>query len=173
MKAATLRIIGILAAPQGLRGEMTVKSFDDTPRWVDALSSVFVFKRQGPVEMQIEAIRRQGREIIIKLQGVDDRDTAEKLRGCELRLPESELPPLDEDEFYADSLVGFTVKNRESDAVLGTVKEVVTGNGNDFLEVASAATGELVLVPFQTVFVPDVDVPNQTVRVTGLDELFE
>jgi 16S rRNA processing protein RimM len=54
-------------------------------------------------------------------------------RGDELAVRRSELPPLEEDEFYTCELVGLRVEE-EGGRVLGTVKDVLPGSANDNLE---------------------------------------
>ena len=49
----------------------------------------------------------------VALAGVDDRNAAELLRGCDIAVPRSELPPADEREYYQQDLLGFEVRNLE------------------------------------------------------------
>ena len=46
---------------------------------------------------------------IVRLAGVDDREAADALRGTELLVPRAVAPPLEEDEWWAEDLVGCRV----------------------------------------------------------------
>jgi 16S rRNA processing protein RimM len=168
-----LRTIGRITGAHGIQGDVLVKPYDDEPRWVGKLRRVFVYKNKGPEEMAIQNARNQQGRVIVRLSAVSDRNTAELLKGFEIKAYEAELPDLEKDEYYADQLIGYAVKSQDSGDTLGTIQDVVTADVGDFLEVASESLAEPVLVPFQTVFVPDVDNENRVVFVTGLDSLFK
>jgi len=76
-----------------------------------------------------------GRGLRIALVGIDDRNAAELLRGCEITVPRAELPPAGPREYYQDDLVGFAVRNAEGTA-LGTVKYFVDGPAQPLMVVA-------------------------------------
>lgn len=71
--------------------------------------------------------------MIAHIKGVDDRDSAELLRGCDIAVPLSELPALDEGEYYWHQLEGLTVVSRGS--VLGRVDHLMETGSNDVLVV--------------------------------------
>lgn len=173
MTSSRLRSIGKITGAHGLQGEVTVKPWNDEPAWVHHLQSVFLFQDQGPVEMAIESARLQHGSVILKFEGISNRTRAEQLKGGELKAYEADLPQLSEDEYYADELVGMCVKSCDSGKTLGTVRDVLSSQAGDFLEVVAQALGEPVLVPFQDVFVPRVDCAQSTVFIQGLDSLFE
>jgi 16S rRNA processing protein RimM len=74
-------------------------------------------------------------------------------RGDELAVRRSDLPPLDEGEFYAFELVGLRVEE-EGGRVLGTVKDVLPGPANDNLELED---GTLVPMIEDAISVVDTD----------------
>lgn len=172
MKSVTFRSIGTITGPHGLRGDVLLKPCDEDMAWLGRVDSVYVIKPQGPVEMQIQSAQEYGKKVILKLQAVDDRTMAEALQGCEVKLPENVLPPLEADEFYADTLIGMAVKSRDSGEALGVVEDVLSSDAGDFLEVSAPHLPEPVLVPFRHTFVPTVDAEAGTVYITGLDSLF-
>ncbi len=173
MKAQTLRTIAVITDAHGLKGDVEIKPFDEDASWLGHLSQVYMFKPSGPVEMNIQSGRWQGRRVILKFAGVETRDDAEKLKGFTLKAIEADLPELDEDEFYADSLVGLKVTSHDSGKSLGVVTEVLSSAAGDFLEIQNETLSEPILIPFQTVFIPSVDRDRETIFITGLDNLFE
>jgi 16S rRNA processing protein RimM len=130
--------IGTIVAPQGLRGELRVKSNSDFPerfeqpgvRWLQIQSYQF--------PIQIELIRGKqlpGKNIfIVKLSGIDDRNQAETLRGAKLFIPKSDRPHLEEDEYHVSDLIGLEVYHQQTGENIGVICDVFTA-GNDILEV--------------------------------------
>jgi 16S rRNA processing protein RimM len=106
------------------------------------------------------------------LSGITSREAAEQARGSELKVPETQLPPLEADEYYLDDLRHLTVKSQETGQILGTVQEILSSTAGEFLEVVSPHLTEPVLVSFCHAFVPHVDLADKTLYVTGLDSLF-
>lgn len=74
----------------------------------------------------------QGKYLIARLKGIDDRDQAEALTGAEIWIGTSQLQELDEGEFYWHQLEGLTVVN-ESGEVFGDVSHLVDTGANDVL----------------------------------------
>lgn len=121
--------------------------------------------------VQVEAVRQQGKSLIAKLAGIDDRTAAEALRGREIRVPAECFPLPDEGEFYWRDLVGLAVWCREDDTrvLLGVVDRLLETGANDVLVVTP--TGESVdskehLIPWipETVIV-DVDLNDKKIEV--------
>jgi len=76
---------------------------------------------------------------------VTDRNAAEALRGTELSVPRSELPPLAEGEYYHADLVGQDAVSSTGEA-LGRIVEVVDYGAGDLIEI-ERPDGRRFLVP--------------------------
>jgi len=100
---------------------------------------------------------------IVHLDGIDGRDAAEALRGRDLLVPRTELPPLDEDEFWPDDLVGLRAVALDGTPV-GVVAEVVPLPSCDALRVERPGEPEL-LVPLVRDAVPRLDLDAGTLHV--------
>jgi 16S rRNA processing protein RimM len=92
-------------------------------------------------------VRRAGteRRPIVRLQGVEDREGAEALRGAELTIELEQAPALEEGEWWAHELEGCTVADGER--VLGTVLRMIELPSCEALEVAPRDGAAPVLVP--------------------------
>ena len=93
---------------------------------------------------------------VLKLEGVDSIDDAERYRGLELRIPESELPALPQGSFYYHQLVGLRVQG-EDGCALGVVESILDAGAAPILVVRGA--GEELLIPLAEAFVKRVDLP--------------
>ncbi|MEW5986462.1 MAG: ribosome maturation factor RimM [Chloroflexota bacterium] len=135
-------IIGRVARPHGVHGEVSVEPFTDLPERFTWLKTVYVGEinpRPAPVE---NARFHQGR-ILLKLAGYDDREAAESLRFQWLQVPEAEAIPLAEDEFYLYQAIGLVVYNEDGDH-LGEVVEILETPAN-YVFVVNTPAGELLL----------------------------
>jgi 16S rRNA processing protein RimM len=119
--------LGRIASPHGVQGWLKVDSFTDP---VDSLleqASWSLLNAAGETqEFALEAGQVYGRQLRVKLLGIDDRDAAALLRGREVVIDRAALPPTGEREHYRDDLIGMSVKNLEG-VVLGTVSHFVEG----------------------------------------------
>jgi 16S rRNA processing protein RimM len=78
--------------------------------------------------------RRQGKAIVAHLQGFDDREQSSLLRGADIAIDRSALPPAEEGTYYWSDLQGLTVINRDN-IELGTVDYLIDTGANDVLVV--------------------------------------
>jgi 16S rRNA processing protein RimM len=159
-------VVGVVTGVHGLSGEVSIQNRSDNPdRWV-AGGSVL---REDGAALTIESSRRHGRRLLVHFAGVEDRTTAERLRGAVLVVPESWLPQLDADEWWAHQLEGCEVRTR-SGRVLGTLREVIPNPAND-LWVAVDEDGRETLVPALADVLVDVDVGARRIVVEDVPGL--
>ena len=144
-------VVGRVRAPRGLVGEVKVEPLTDFPDRFAPGETVWVRGRR----LVVEGTRQHRKDLLLKLKGIDRPEDAEGLRDCLLEVPESELRPLAEGEFYRFQVVGLRVYDREGRA-LGEVVEVLPTRSND-VYVVRGALGEL-LVPAIDDVVKEVDV---------------
>lgn len=120
-------LIGKIVAPQGLRGEVRVQTFTDTPEDLKDLDVL---------DIKLTFIRSAGRDVAIcRVDGINDRNGAETLRGTELYVDRDSLPDLSEDEFYQADLIGMDVV--QDDKKVGRVVTIHNFGAGDILEVES------------------------------------
>jgi 16S rRNA processing protein RimM len=94
----------------------------------------------------VEATRtHQGRLLLLRLAGLEDRDAAEPLRGLLLSIPFEDARPLDADEYWPHQLIGLKVVDADG-RERGVVSDVLPGAAHDLLQVRRP-DGEAVLVP--------------------------
>jgi 16S rRNA processing protein RimM len=98
----------------------------------------------GQQLVTVAAVREAGQHTYITLKGFPDRSSAEKFRGALLQVPESELPELEEGEFYRFQLVGLEVFDTAG-AKLGEVAEVIETGATDVYRVTAPEVPDLLL----------------------------
>jgi 16S rRNA processing protein RimM len=90
---------------------------------------------------------------IARFAEVPDRNAAERLRGVELTVPRSALPPLEEGEYYHADLLGLPCVSTKGEA-LGTVVAIDNFGAGDVIEV-ERPDAKRFMVPMRAEAVPD------------------
>jgi 16S rRNA processing protein RimM len=151
-----LLVVGQIARPHGIRGEVVVEVTTDEPGTRFAVGSAMVTDPAAVGPLTIEAVRPHQGRLIVAFAGVLDRDGAEALRGVKLCVDSADVPaPADPDEYHDFQLVGLRAVSSSGEA-LGEVVAVEHGPAADLL-VLRRASGGRVLVPFVKAIVPLVD----------------
>jgi 16S rRNA processing protein RimM len=136
--------VGAITGARGLKGEVKIKSFTAEPEDVAAYGPVS--DKAGKRRFAIRLTGRTKGALVARLDGVDDRDAAEALKGTELYVARSALPKPDVGSYYRADLEGLKVETADGRA-LGTVKAVHNFGAGDVLELAGGA-GHGLMVPF-------------------------
>lgn len=169
--AGELVSIGQITAPHGVRGEVRVYPLTAFPERWRRLKEVYVGAETAPRRVTWRGWAK-GHMPIVLLEGVADRDQAEKLRGLYLRVPLEQTHPLpDPDTFYVFQLRGLAVVDPDGQP-LGTVRDVEESPANDLL-VVERPGGAPVRVPMVRAIVQQVDLPGGRVVVRPLPGLFD
>jgi 16S rRNA processing protein RimM len=132
-----------VAGAHGVKGEVRLKLFSDSAAGLASQKKVYV----GGVERRLLAAREGGKAAIARFDGVADRSSAESLRGQLVEVDRSELPPLEEGEYYHADLIGLPCVDRDGESV-GTVAAVENFGAGDLLEVEIAG-GRRSLIPYR------------------------
>ena len=106
MKDNTKILVGRIVAPQGIRGEFRVQSFSEFPQ--DFESFKIVCDKCKSEDFHFVRVLKQN-VVIAKIDGIDDRNAVEALRGTELFVLREDLPGLDKGEYYQSDLICFDV----------------------------------------------------------------
>jgi 16S rRNA processing protein RimM len=147
--------MGVFGAPQGVRGEIRVKSLTGEPSAIGVYGSLtnkgrtrsFAFESLRPLKDDM---------LVARVAGVSTREAAEALKGLELFARRDQLPPPDEDEFYYEDLVGLEAVDAAGGCV-GRVVSLTNHGAGDILEIAPVGGGETLLLAFTKAVAPRID----------------
>ena len=125
--------VGRLHGAFGVRGEVKLESFTDPLRSI-ARYQPWILRDARGIEHACEGVRVRegGKGLIATLPGIEDKDAADALRGTEVLVPRSALPPPAEGEFYWVDLEGLRVVNVEG-TDFGIVSHLFSTGANDVL----------------------------------------
>jgi 16S rRNA processing protein RimM len=92
--------------------------------------------------------KRQGKTVVAQLKGVENRDQAATLMGCDIAVTRADLPPLKAGEYYWTDLIGATVVD-DKGVSLGLVDRLFETGANDVMVVRGAGhPGSEILIPW-------------------------
>jgi 16S rRNA processing protein RimM len=163
-------LVGEIGRPQGLQGEVRIKSFTAEPQAIAAYGPLE--DESGTRLFEIETLRVTPKVLSARLKGVERRDQAEALTGTKLYVPRSRLPEREEDEWYHSDLIGLAAIGPDG-ATIGTVVAVHNFGAGDLLEIRPASGGATELMPFTRESVPEVDVEGGWLKVVPAEGLSE
>jgi 16S rRNA processing protein RimM len=136
MNDPTRRIlIGRIHGALGVRGEVKLESLTE-PQGNLVRYQPWILRDAAGREREVSGAKARvgGKGLIGTLPGIEDRDAAEALRGAELYVPRSALPPPKDGEFYWVDLEGLRVENLEG-VDFGRAAFVFPNGANDVLVV--------------------------------------
>ncbi|CAM3742580.1 ribosome maturation factor RimM [Mycobacterium frederiksbergense] len=166
-------VIGRIAKAHGVTGEVVVDVRTDDPEARFAPGSVLRGRkpRGGPERsFVIDTVREHGGRLLVRLNGIGDRNAADELRGTLFLVESGDLPPIeDPDEFYDHQLEGLAVRTVAGEA-LGTVTEVLHTAAGELLSIKRPDGAEL-LVPFVSAIVTAVSLAEGTIDIDPPDGL--
>ena len=151
-------IIAEVLKPQGIRGELKIKTFTDYPEDVKAFKTLYI----EDVAYKILSFR-VGTDgfAYVGLRGIPDRNTAELFRGKKVEGDREDAPALEEGQYYIVDIIGLSCETEEGE-ILGTVKDV-SNLSSDVYTIEKA--GKSILFPAVKGVVKKVDLTNKKLIV--------
>ncbi len=150
-----LVLVGAFGAPQGVRGEVRVKSFTGEAGAIGAYGALTDAKRSRAFAFERLRVLKDDM-LVVKVKGIDTREAAAALTGVEIFARRTQLPPPNADEFYYDDLVGLVAVTCDGKR-LGRVASLMNYGAGDILEIAPDGGDEALLLPFTKDVAPVVD----------------
>jgi 16S rRNA processing protein RimM len=158
-----LVIMGRIVAPYGVFGWLKV--LPDTEQ-VDGLfdySTWWIGKDNDWRELKVEDAKIHNDVIVVKLQGISERDGAFACKGKQVAVPRAALPKPGKNEYYWADLIGLQVKNLQA-VDFGNISDVFATGANDVI-VAKSDEGQERLIPFIDGAIIEVDMVAKTMLV--------
>lgn len=163
---------GKITRPHGLKGEVILTPFSRQTENLPGIKSVFIEKSAGggAERFEITGCRLHKGSAIVRLDGVDSIDEAEGFRGAAVFVDISELPDLEEDEYYWFQLVGLDVRT-EDGRLIGKVESLIDRAHQSVLVVRGG--GKEVLIPLSEPIIKEIDIKNSSIVITPIEGLTE
>jgi 16S rRNA processing protein RimM len=156
--------VGVITRPVGIRGYVRIRTFTETAESFLKIKKIFL---EGGDVLQLHDpdIREQS---VLVARVCIDRTAAESFRGKRLFADPSDFPPLDNGEYYLETLVGMTAVN-ESGGAVGRVSAAFDFGAGAFLDITLHASSDVATIQFNGTAILDINVEDGVIR---LDERF-
>ncbi|MBV8239175.1 MAG: 16S rRNA processing protein RimM [Hyphomicrobiales bacterium] len=152
--------IGVVVGAHGVKGAVRIKPFTEDPA---DLTSYGPLSTETGQKWRLKGASIDGKGVVTaKIDGVEDRNQAEALKGAKLFIERGALPEAEEDEFYIADLIGLPAESLSGEP-LGIIKAVFDFGAGEIVEVAGDQGS--ILVPFTKAAVPVVDIKAKRVVI--------
>ena len=157
-------IVGLITSCHGINGEVKVKSLSDfEERFI--IPGIRWIQKENETPSKIELLsgyKQPGKAtFVVKLQGINTRNDAEKLKKFKILVKTDKLPKLNKEEFHLLELINLEVKTLENDElkIIGKVINL-ENEKNSLLVIELFKNQKKVLIPFVKEIVPLGDLKN-------------
>jgi len=138
--------IGKVTGAHGIKGWLKIQSFSSPPENILNYPS-WIIDNQGVEDFYlIEQGKKLNSKIIVKLEKIDDRTTAEFLINSKIQILRSDLPKLSNESYYWSDLEGLNVLNLE-EKIIGNIESLIETGANDVM-VINSLKNKRILIPF-------------------------
>lgn len=186
-------IVGFVRGSHGISGEFRVESASGYYEHFSSMKEVTLRNGSTGEEQffSVECVSLGGRNLYMKLAGIDTPEVAQKYNKWEIVVPRDMAYPLCENEWYVEDLKGCSLLYENKNGLagctapikVGTITDVVEGGSGDLLEVFLAedcdildhavkynsnGTVRTVYVPLKNQFIGDVDVASKKIQLMHL-----
>lgn len=168
---ADLVLMGTIGTPRGVRGDIRIKTFTESPADIAAYGPLWDKAAARSFQVRVIEEIKSKDQVVARIEGIADRTAAEGLKGIELYVPRDALPEAEDDTFYYVDLIGLRAETTEGE-FLGEVRTVSDFGAGDLLEIGGGPYRGLV-VPFTAEVVPEVDLEGGRLVVDPPDGLLD
>ena len=123
--------VGHVLGAQGIKGWIRVFS-NTSPRENILLYSPWLLEQGDELNAVGVSGRLQGKNVLARLDGIENRNQAEELIGCRLFIEARQLPRLDAGEFYWSDLIGLEVETLQAEP-LGVIASMMETGADDVM----------------------------------------
>ena len=138
--------LAVIIGAHGVTGEIRLKVFAEDLK---------PYKSFNNGTLTLKSVRPGSNGSIARIAEINDRNAAEALRGTELTVPRSALPPLEEGEYYHADLLDLPAVSTTGEA-LGRVVAIDDFGAGDVIEI-ERPDGKRFMVPMRPEAVPEWD----------------
>jgi 16S rRNA processing protein RimM len=165
--------VGRITDAWGLKGWFKILPYSAQPEALLASKQWFLLPSDrgvkafsGCLQLSVLESKEHSENLVACVQGVQERDAAEALRGARIFIARSNFPSPSIDEFYWVDLIGLMVVNRQNEA-LGTVRELLSTGPQTVLVLEQHEGDKRVerMIPFVSVYVDTVDLAAKVIHV--------
>ena len=165
--------VGKIVNTHSLKGEVKVISSTDFEEERFKKGSKLLITRGNQLirEVVVQSYRNHKNFLLVKFEGIDSVEEAEKLKNLQIKIDSDEVGELEENEFYFHQIIGCEVFD-ENDKNLGEIIDILTPGAND-VWVIKGENGKEILIPYIENVVKKIDITNKKVNIEVMEGLID
>ena len=165
--------VGKIVNTHSLKGEIKVISSTDfeEERFKKGSKLLITRGNQLSKEVVVESYRKHKNSLLVKFEGIDSIEEAEKFKNLQLKVDSEKISELEENEYYFHEIIGCEVFDENNES-LGEIVEILTPGAND-VWVIKSKNGKEILIPYIEDVVKNVDIPNKIINIEVMEGLID
>ena len=165
--------VGKIVNTHSLKGEVKVISSTDFEEERFKKGSKLLITRGNQLirEVVVQSYRNHKNFLLVKFEGIDSAEEAEKLKNLQIKIDSDEVGELEENEFYFHEIIGCEVFD-ENGKSLGEIIEILTPGAND-VWVIKDQNGKEILIPYIEDVVKKIDIENKKIDIEVMEGLID
>ena len=165
--------VGKIVNTHSLKGEVKVISSTDFEEERFKKGSKLLITRGNQLirEVVVQSYRNHKNFLLVKFEGIDSVEEAEKLKNLQIKIDSDEVGELEENEFYFHQIIGCEVFD-ENDKNLGEIIDILTPGAND-VWVIKGENGKEILIPYIEDVVKKIDITSKKVNIEVMEGLID
>ena len=163
--------IGIIINTFGIKGEVKVMPLTDEPADFSDFTRIYLGRPgEEAIEYSVRKARPHKKWVILRLEGVDSRDEAVKLRDLNIYVPRDDLAVLPNGTYLETDLEGMEVYTTNGE-LIGVISDILKTPANDVYQIRGEGGREL-LIPAIKDVIKDIDVESNKMVIEPIQGLF-
>lgn len=162
--------IGKIVSVKGIKGEVRVNPWSDSPDFLLEFDEFYY--ENGTEKIIILNSRVQKNVVILKIEGIDTVEEAQKLRNKILYINREDIE-LDDGVYFIQDLIGVKVINKDDNSIIyGDIVDVSQTGANDVYHI-KANNGQIFYIPAIPQVIISTDIDNGIMEIRPLRGLFD
>ena len=161
--------VGQIVNTNGLKGLLKINPFTDDITRFERLKTIFIEHKKELLEFEIESVRYQKKQVLLKLKGIDTIEEAEKYREDYFKINRNKEEKLPKDTYYIVDLIGLDIYTEDGE-LLGKLDDVFSTGSND-VYVVKNGEGKQILLPAISDVIKNIDLEQKKIVVNLIEGL--
>lgn len=161
--------VGQIVNTFGIKGFLKVKPFTDDVSRFEELKTVYICKKDGMKQVEIEEVKYHKDMVLLKVKGIEDKTQAEMVKGLFLKIDRKDAKKLPKDTYFIADLLGLEVYTDEGE-LLGRVEDIFPTGAND-VYVVKDELGKQILLPSIKEVLKEIDLEKEKIIVHLIEGL--
>lgn len=161
---------GKIVNTHGLKGEVKVVPWTDSPETFEDIKYAYIKKKTGDMRLDIEHLKYQKNNLILKFKQISSIDEAEPLKNKTLYIDRDMLGELPEGTYYIADIIGLKAVDPDGNEI-GTVADIFNTGANDIYDIKRDGKKNLFLPVIDDVITVELENKRVVVRIPeGLED---